>query len=159
VEGRWDSQQSFANDEEEKPREQECRTALRQPENFCKPRALRDRRSHQFLQAGRADDPVIVLGDAFATEKPSAFRAARHRLTHRVIETTLVKQALHGQEIKGGISPTGAVAAMGAGAASCLRAAVSSPVSWPCAAMISGRIRFITFLVFRSRQSENSFSV
>src|SRR6266853_1150349 len=49
----------------------------------------------QLFQACRADDAVVVLGDALAAVKVPALRAARDRLAREVIETALARDGAH----------------------------------------------------------------
>jgi hypothetical protein len=59
------------------------------------------------FQARRADDAVVVLGDALATEKLSALRAARDGFSEFVVQAALVRERGHkGQGVLGqGLEP------------------------------------------------------
>jgi hypothetical protein len=48
-----------------------------------------------LLQTGGTDDPVIVLGHTFPAVEAAAFWTAGNRLTHGVIETSLLKETGH----------------------------------------------------------------
>lgn len=90
VERRGDFQQAFADEKKEIPREQKAEGELRQPEELRKPKPLHQRRSRRFFQADRAQNAVVMLGDAFAAEKLFAFGAAGDGFARGVIEATLM---------------------------------------------------------------------
>jgi len=49
----------------------------------------------ESFQARRADDAVFMLGDALATEKLAAFRAARDSFSEFMVQTALVRERGH----------------------------------------------------------------
>jgi len=49
----------------------------------------------ESFQARCADDTVFVLGDAFATEKLAALRAARNGFPEFMVQTALVRKGRH----------------------------------------------------------------
>ena len=53
------------------------------------------RRPGESFQASRADDAVFVLGDALATEKLPALRAARDGFSEFMVQAALVRERGH----------------------------------------------------------------
>ena len=92
MERRGYGKQSFANGVKEKPKQQYAEQTLHDAHKTDETLALGQTRCGEFQQAGGADEPIIVFGDAFAAKKMAALRAARRRFTLRVIEATLMRQ-------------------------------------------------------------------
>jgi hypothetical protein len=85
-------QQSLAHQVKEKPQDHHTQQALAQPEDSREAAARSGAAPGQFLQAGRANDAIIVFRDAFAAEELPTLQAPRRRLALRVIETSLLGQ-------------------------------------------------------------------
>jgi hypothetical protein len=98
-------QQTFADEKEEKPGDQNTKGALRKPENGGESEALRKRPARQLFQAGGANNTVIVFGDALTAEKSLTFWAARDGFAHGMVETALVREGLHRDFRKGLVAP------------------------------------------------------
>ncbi len=96
MERRRQLQQTFTNEKEEKPGDQDSAGALGKAQESHKCGTPGERRARQFFQTKSADHAVVMFGDALAAEVLSALRAARHGLAHGMVETTLLGQILHG---------------------------------------------------------------
>lgn len=92
MEGGINRQQRLPHKIEKKPGGENSQETLQCPKHSDECPPLCERRSDQFLQASRADDAVMMLGDAFAAIEMAALGTARSRFTQRMIEATLVDQ-------------------------------------------------------------------
>jgi len=122
--------QNVSNQEKEKPRNKYTEHALNESDHAAERSRLFARRSRDGLQARGAENAIVILCDAFATEKFCALEATRDRFTCGVIETTLMGQITHTQ-------------------GTCCS----------CAAMIAGRMRSKIRRVRRTRFKEGSTSI
>jgi hypothetical protein len=95
VKRRRQLQQTFADEKEEKPGNQNAERAVREPQKPREYATPGERLARQFFQAGGADHAVVMLGDTLPAEIMSALRATRHRFASGMIETTLMSQILH----------------------------------------------------------------
>jgi len=102
MKGRRQRQQSLADEIEKEPGKQQPGQQLGTAENACKGGSLQERDRREFPQAGRANDLVIVLGDALAAKELGAFRTTRHRLALGMVEAALVGDAWNHGTIRGG---------------------------------------------------------
>src|SRR5688572_10435483 len=127
-------QQHSADRVEDEPGEDESAGTLKDGPKAELSARLRLRFLGDLLEAGSADDPVIVLGDTFPAVELAAFRTASHGLTRGVIQAAL--------EDKGGHYCAAGSTTLGAWAAS-----------------ISGRNRARTRRAVRTRLSEGRRSV
>src|SRR6266853_4548475 len=80
---------------EDEPRDEKTRADLRDRPQVPARAPRLARGGGQLFQACRADDAVVVLGDALAAVKVPALRAARDRLAREVIETALARDGAH----------------------------------------------------------------
>jgi hypothetical protein len=85
-------QQAFREQVKEKPGEKKPKSTLSRPQEPGERWLFEKRHSRQLLQTVRANNPVVMLGDAFATEELSALGTTRHSLTCSVIQTALMDQ-------------------------------------------------------------------
>jgi hypothetical protein len=88
--------QTFTDEKEEKPGDQNPQAALGEQQKPRERSAPGGRLPRQIRQARGADHAVVMFGDALAAKMPSALRATRHRFASGMIETTLLSQILHG---------------------------------------------------------------
>ena len=102
MKGRRQRQQSLADEIEKEPGEQQPGEQLGASKNTRKGGSLEERDRREFPQAGRANDLVIVLGDALAAKELGAFRTTRHRLALGMVEAALVGDAWNHGTIRGG---------------------------------------------------------
>jgi hypothetical protein len=87
--------QTFSNEKEEKPGDQNSQGALRKPENCREGESLSKRLARQFFKAGGADNAIIVFCNTLTAEKLVAFRTACDGFARGVIETALLRESLH----------------------------------------------------------------
>ena len=68
---------------------------LKNSQDTDKSGASGKRHTRQLLQAGRANDSILVLGDAFPAKVAPALRTARHGFAAGVMKTTLESEVTH----------------------------------------------------------------
>ena len=88
-------QQAAPGDVEEQPDRQYARKTFAEDQDAGPVKAPTRRGPGESFQARRADDAVFMLGDALATEKLAAFRAARDSFSEFMVQTALVRERGH----------------------------------------------------------------
>ena len=91
----------------EQPGSQHARQTFADDQHAGPVKAPARRGPGESSQARRADDAVFMLGDALATEKLAALRAARDSFSEFMVQTALVRERGHkGQGVVGqGLEP------------------------------------------------------
>src|SRR6185369_15584561 len=99
MKGGRERKQSFADQVEAEPGQQQPQDALKEPDGNGG--ASRQRDAGQGRQAPGTKEAFVMFGDALAAEEFAAALATADRLALGMIEATLVVQELH-QRIRGG---------------------------------------------------------
>jgi hypothetical protein len=89
----WQRSERLACQIEKEPCRQKAQQTLGDAERGGKTASLEQRRPGEFLEAGSADDAVIVFSNAFAAKEMGARGAKRDRFPLGVIEAALMDEA------------------------------------------------------------------
>ena len=101
VEGAWQPEQALAKPIKEAADRGPGQEQLHGANHAEEAAAPGERNRRQLLQTNGADHTVIVLRDAFPTEKSMTLRAPRHRFASGMVETSLVTQTRHVPKLHG----------------------------------------------------------